>query len=619
MPQPGLEFVMTVNAAQFDGGLRQATRLAQDTARRVQRSGVTMQRGFNQGALGARNFGQVAQQAGFQAGDFFTQVASGQSPLRAFIQQGTQFAGVFGPLGAVIGAAGAAVGALAVALFDTEDASDSASGALERTGGTISGLDGLVRDLEGAARAYSEAIAATASVQTDASNSIVADTKREFEAKRDLLELEIKRQRAALADRRTEIAGREAELAAIPTFDDRLEEAAARAGRALSEGEVAGLSRRFGPDSDAEFERRAAPIRDAIKELRAQAVLAEVAIKKAEEAASSEFTVLAKRDAPSGGGSSGGGTARSDGQRDPFSAAVTGAQERITALIQERNEIGLTAAEVTLLRIEYEATRIESDLLSAARREGGTVTAEEAAQVAALSAQYRQVAVAALEARETQIAVSEAQREASEVAEANAAALAGVTNVFTNAIAQADSFGEALKNVGLQLANLLAQAIAGQGPLAQLLSGVGGVGGGGGNGGILLGIGRAIGTLIGGLFADGAAFSGGRVVPFAGGGVVNSPTTFPMTGGQIGLMGEAGPEAIMPLKRVNGKLGVAATGGGSSVVINHSINIAGDATPQTVRLIDAKLQASEARIIRAIPAVATNAAMRNPGMRAAFS
>lgn len=70
-------------------------------------------------------------------------------------------------------------------------------------------------------------------------------------------------------------------------------------------------------------------------------------------------------------------------------------------------------------------------------------------------------------------------------------------------------------------------------------------------------------------FADGASFSQGRVTPFATGGVVSSPTMFPMRGG-TGLMGEAGPEAIMPLSRgADGKLGVRAAGGGTtSVVMN---------------------------------------------------
>jgi phage-related minor tail protein len=61
------------------------------------------------------------------------------------------------------------------------------------------------------------------------------------------------------------------------------------------------------------------------------------------------------------------------------------------------------------------------------------------------------------------------------------------------------------------------------------------------------------------------------VVPFASGGIVSSPTLFKFAGG-TGLMGEAGPEAIMPLKRGRGgKLGVAA--GGGLAPMNLTVNI----------------------------------------------
>ena len=73
-------------------------------------------------------------------------------------------------------------------------------------------------------------------------------------------------------------------------------------------------------------------------------------------------------------------------------------------------------------------------------------------------------------------------------------------------------------------------------------------------------------------FAKGGSFTQGRVMPFATGGVVSSPTTFPMRGG-TGLMGEAGPEAIMPLTRgADGKLGVRAAGGGQPVSIVMNIH-----------------------------------------------
>ncbi len=81
-------------------------------------------------------------------------------------------------------------------------------------------------------------------------------------------------------------------------------------------------------------------------------------------------------------------------------------------------------------------------------------------------------------------------------------------------------------------------------------------------------------ALLGGLspFAAGAAFSGGRVAAFARGGIVDGPTHFPMRGG-VGLMGEAGPEAIVPLARSSdGKLGIRAGAGGGSVNVTMNIS-----------------------------------------------
>lgn len=77
------------------------------------------------------------------------------------------------------------------------------------------------------------------------------------------------------------------------------------------------------------------------------------------------------------------------------------------------------------------------------------------------------------------------------------------------------------------------------------------------------------GLLGGRKFADGGAFVSGQVMPFARGGIVSQPTAFGMRGG-TGLMGEAGPEAIMPLARgPDGKLGVRSAGGaGVTVVMN---------------------------------------------------
>lgn len=104
-------------------------------------------------------------------------------------------------------------------------------------------------------------------------------------------------------------------------------------------------------------------------------------------------------------------------------------------------------------------------------------------------------------------------------------------------------------------------------------------------------------AAVGGLmpFAQGGTFTQGHVMPFAGGGVVSSPTTFALRGG-TGLMGEAGPEAIMPLARgPDGRLGVQPVGGGRPV--NVTINV----TTPDIRGFDqsrTQIAASLARVLR---------------------
>ncbi len=84
-------------------------------------------------------------------------------------------------------------------------------------------------------------------------------------------------------------------------------------------------------------------------------------------------------------------------------------------------------------------------------------------------------------------------------------------------------------------------------------------------------ISQGVNGLVQGIlpFAQGAPFSQGRVMPFASGGIVSGATPFGMRGG-MGVMGEAGPEAIMPLARgPDGQLGVKTAGGrGSTIVMN---------------------------------------------------
>jgi lambda family phage tail tape measure protein len=83
------------------------------------------------------------------------------------------------------------------------------------------------------------------------------------------------------------------------------------------------------------------------------------------------------------------------------------------------------------------------------------------------------------------------------------------------------------------------------------------------------------------IAGKGAAFAKNKIVPYAMGGIVDKPTLFQYANGgsgRFGLMGEAGAEAILPLRRgANGKLGVEASGGSMG---NITVNV--DAAGSTV-------------------------------------
>lgn len=128
-----------------------------------------------------------------------------------------------------------------------------------------------------------------------------------------------------------------------------------------------------------------------------------------------------------------------------------------------------------------------------------------------------------------------------------------MTSAFTASVVGGKQFDDVLKSLTLRLSDMavrlafkpLEKSIAGG--LSNLLSG-------------LTGTGTSAGISL--------AAASGAVKPFASGGVIGTPTYFPLMQGGVGLAGEAGPEAIMPLSRgPDGKLGVASRGGGNSITI----------------------------------------------------
>ncbi|KKB80517.1 hypothetical protein VW35_04085 [Devosia soli] len=114
-----------------------------------------------------------------------------------------------------------------------------------------------------------------------------------------------------------------------------------------------------------------------------------------------------------------------------------------------------------------------------------------------------------------------------------------VSNAFRGALTEGKSFRSVLRDIAKSFADIALKAAF-----------------------------KPLGTLVGGLVESLFTAANPAVTPFAKGGVIASPSYFPLGRG-MGLAGEAGPEAIMPLTRgPDGRLGVAGGGGGVSVTFN---------------------------------------------------
>lgn len=131
----------------------------------------------------------------------------------------------------------------------------------------------------------------------------------------------------------------------------------------------------------------------------------------------------------------------------------------------------------------------------------------------------------------------------------------GLKRAIDGLVFDGDKLSDALRNVGHSMIEAAYSAA-----LKPVTGHIGGL------------LASAIESVSGGMlgFEKGGSFAQGRVMPFANGGVISGPMNFPMRGG-VGLMGEAGPEAIMPLSRgADGKLGVKAE---SARAVNIVMNI----------------------------------------------
>lgn len=196
--------------------------------------------------------------------------------------------------------------------------------------------------------------------------------------------------------------------------------------------------------------------------------------------------------------------------------------------------------------LETEILALELRITRGAERQAGLdldALGEGIDLTKALADAMGNVGVNAKDAQDAVDGIADASEKAAEstaiVADVLASAARGAVDALTDAAFGVEDLSDSLADLAKQLSRLALQ--------------------------------RSLSALI--PSAKGNVFQGGRVVPFQQGGVLSSPTIFPLAGGNAGIAGEAGSEAIMPLKRgPGGRLGVEAVGGASQRPIVVNIN-----------------------------------------------
>lgn len=178
-----------------------------------------------------------------------------------------------------------------------------------------------------------------------------------------------------------------------------------------------------------------------------------------------------------------------------------------------------------------------------------------AASFADIPGTQREAAAAMQHMTET---TTQTQQAVDQLAEATKKWTQDLQNGIVDAIVEGKSLSDVLGNIGKEMEKAALKMI---------------LFGNGGTGGLFGGLFGALGNLF--AQKDGGVWSGG-VQLYAQGGVVSAPHLFAHAGG-LGVMGEAGPEAILPLKRgKNGGLGVVVTGGGASGGVTVNVTVHND-------------------------------------------
>lgn len=630
----------------------------------VSNSGADFLNQFGEGARVAgvktNKFGMYAQQVGYQVGDFFVQIQSGTNAFVAFGQQATQLAGLLpGLAGAIVGIGISVATTFLAAWSRTRDAVAGVNEEIAKLSDTISMLndvqrttadgfeDGLNKAFEGAETNVARLLQRLREAEFAAAMGPVKDVIDEITVGIDQVDIALDAivafdrmtqsgqqldnvQKKILEDARQLV---QENLSLAIAYDD-IREAIDEIGKSESTrqlvinfAEALGQAERLGGPVASELvssllsAAKEAGILEQVLSMSEEAAkaLSEVDMDKGIAAAAGTAAKLAKELGVSLGIASrilalGGGREEPvifdprDPRYDPVKAEMARLREGAGSVSpfdpsrQPRDVTGGTGGAVD----EFTSRLLSGELLEAIKR-AQEETALYEKEVQMLDSALSSGLITQMEYNSYVQQAKEAYGQASQGAydyekameQVSNTAMSSMEDAFMSILDGSKSASDAFKDMARAIIAEAMRMLV----IRPLLQGLfGGAGGGGG--------------FLGGLLnANGNAFIGGNVTAFANGGVVGGPTMFPMSGGRTGLMGEAGPEAIMPLKRTSsGKLGVVAEGGGA-VTVNNNIHVQGD-NPAAIRQEIAKLMPT---ITEATKAAVIDARRRGGQMRAAFS
>ncbi|HFD14696.1 MAG TPA: hypothetical protein ENJ38_00130 [Rhodospirillales bacterium] len=468
------------------------------------------------------------QNVAFQLQDVVTQLSMGVPLMRTLAVQGPQIAGAFGPVGAAVGVAVGAVLGLGSAFLDLNREMETTAELVDRTIGAFD-------DMAGRARKYADALErATGALRRHLQARAAAEREQALSGApvgeaSEILSGRI-RERLLQEDRKRFLGGggqvrlRKAVRAEVRDFEGRLR-AAMEAGDRQRVAEILDEVGLLDTDVADDLIERAGQIR------------------AAGLAAEGDVAALRRLAGDGGRGRGGGSRRRFPGppvNRDAVLAERAG-QARMR--IEEKLAQVMRQREILELRLATIGREGSERIVAARERELEVLNAGLSLQDETVRRWLEQAAaVDELNARleEQRKAIEESERHARQFGDT-------IAGAFESAVFEARSLSDMLTGLANDLARLVFRQKVTE-PLAKAIT-------------------VGIDKLFGPEAATGAIVDRGRIVPFATGGIVDRPTLFPLRDG-AGLMGEAGPEAIMPLRRLpDGRLGVEARGGSAKLEI----------------------------------------------------